>query len=866
MKNNNKKVVSFLAQKEYRADRGKQLVLTGAVAFAVMMLFCVFSFALGKLETDVLRNARERGAVSDTALERATQEQYEEIKELPYIKDVGRYIQFGYALGDRAAVIDDVAWEKIKSPAYTDIHGNYPMEKMDVMLPIRTLERLGIANPEIGMELPVVIEFSEERQEEFTFRLCGYYTEYIATVIYGPPDAYFSQAFLEAVSEEEERELTLYLRQDDRVSGRQVERNLYRDIDMRDIRQQFLGNDTSVEVAMFTMAGGFDAMFALAAAILLSAGLLVYNVMRISYEQKIRQYGLLKTLGTTDKQLRAIVCRQTARNVLEGSLLGAAVGALLVLCVLPLLLSRMYLYRFGSAAGMITFHPFLLAASVFFVGSATFLCSSLAIRSTVKLTPVEAANYMETAAGQTYDRKDVRKNKRRRFRLWRMAWRNILCFRRRFLVSAVCLTLGMTVSLGVVMITQGADTVNQIEHDYWDIIVGTDVTIMDYNEIELGSHRKNEDGIVPLFPDELLQQIQGLAGIKESIVVTGAFAEILLDEEALAILRGEQEQNPWWPYRTTCLIQKVSDEFLGELKAFAQERDLALDVDAVIEGEGMIQMHEHQLSPAQIELSRNDIGKTFGVYDIVNKKKVKDMRFCGYLDFAQEGLPEFAQTTRFDDNVYFLISEKGFRNIKAKEQTFELLITSEPDCRAALADEVRGIVEEYNGTLAGQSEYWLHDEWLALRFFSKLDMFKEMRDYIIANRLLMGALCGILLLMGIVNYVNVTITGLTVRRKEFAVMESIGLTSRQLKKMLVLEGFFYSLIIMALTGVFGSWAFWQIGRQMKERMGYFMIGYPVAEFAASSVALFLSCALIVLSLYRKYGEGSVARRLRVYAD
>ena len=254
MKNNNKKVVSFLAPKEYRADRGKQLVLTGAVAFAVMMLFCVFSFALGKLETDMLRNARERGAVSDTALERATQEQYEEIKELPYIKDVGRYIQFGYALGDRAAVIDDVAWEKIKSPAYTDIHGNYPMEKMDVMLPIRTLERLGIANLEIGMELPVVVEFSEERQEEFTFRLCGYYTEYIATVIYGLPDAYFSQAFLEAVSEEEEREVTLYLRQDDRVSGRQVERNLYRDIDMRDIRQQFLGNDTSVEVAMFTMA------------------------------------------------------------------------------------------------------------------------------------------------------------------------------------------------------------------------------------------------------------------------------------------------------------------------------------------------------------------------------------------------------------------------------------------------------------------------------------------------------------------------------------------------------------------------------------------------------------------------------------
>ena len=65
----------------------------------------------------------------------------------------------------------------------------------------------------------------------------------------------------------------------------------------------------------------------------------------------------------------------------------------------------------------------------------------------------------------------------------------------------------------------------------------------------------------------------------------------------------------------------------------------------------------------------------------------------------------------------------------------------------------------------------------------KIDTLQEMKDYIVSNRLVLGALCAVLLLMGIVNYMDVTITGLMVRKKEFAVMESIGLTRRQLKKM-----------------------------------------------------------------------------------
>ncbi len=100
----------------------------------------------------------------------------------------------------------------------------------------------------------------------------------------------------------------------------------------------------------------------------------------------------------------------------------------------------------------------------------------------------------------------------------------------------------------------------------------------------------------------------------------------------------------------------------------------------------------------------------------------------------------------------------------------------------------------------------------------------------------------------------------------FAVMESIGLTKKQLREMLILEGVFYSIIITIFTGIFGSGVFYLVGKQMKERMGYFMVNYPVTEFVICAALLFISCILLVLILYRKYGEGNVALRLRIYAD
>ena len=76
----------------------------------------------------------------------------------------------------------------------------------------------------------------------------------------------------------------------------------------------------------------------------------------------IRQYGLLKTIGTTGGQIKKIVFCQTGRMILAGCLLGLLPVLFVVKFLLPGTLGELYLHGMGSAGGMAVFYPAFLAA------------------------------------------------------------------------------------------------------------------------------------------------------------------------------------------------------------------------------------------------------------------------------------------------------------------------------------------------------------------------------------------------------------------------------------------------------------------------------------------------------------------------
>ena len=68
--------------------------------------------------------------------------------------------------------------------------------------------------------------------------------------------------------------------------------------------------------------------------------------------------------------------------------------------------------------------------------------------------------------------------------------------------------------------------------------------------------------------------------------------------------------------------------------------------------------------------------------------------------------------------------------------------------------------------------------------------------------LLGGTLSFIVGLVGVLNFANAILTGITARRRELAVLQSIGMTSRQMRAMLMTEGLLYTLGAAALALAF----------------------------------------------------------------
>ena len=866
MRNNNQEIAALLARESYNSNKSRNRILTAAVALTVMMLFGVFSLAVGKLETDILLYMRNSGTAASTTLERGSKEQQEKIEALPYIKAVGSSVYIGNTEEYSCEVLDETGWEKMTAPAYSDIHGAYPQKAEEIMLPVRALEEIGIHEPELGMEIPASITLPDGEKLEKTFILSGYYTDYLDPAIYRPA-GYFSQEFLQGLTMEKEENTTLLIQQKDNIDEEAIEDMLYRDVEMRDDSQQFFGGISVYRQSVYDLAGGFDTAVLMAGLILFGAAMLLYNVMYISLSRDIRQYGLLKTMGTTKRQLRSIVLRQTGRILAGGCVVGGAAGILITVTVIPRLLTGMYLQGRGEASAMIAFRPWILVLAVVFGGLVTLLSSLWAMNRVVKMSPVEAVKY--TGQKEKYPEKTgIRKRKKKGAgrnpkksdpeKTWgysggilTMAWRNLFRFKKRFVLTLLSLGLGILISLGAVVLSTGTDQTNKINQSRPDFKIDCH---MNANIVE----EYPADQV--FFSPKLRDEIVSLKGVTDNDTAWGGYGKVDLREEALQVYTADMEDRN---RNYGVVIQVVSDQWLEDLEKLKEEKGLYVDPESVRQGEGLIFFHTHLLSRIQEEKGREDMGKEFQITDMAGEHSTI-MKFAGYLDSYEKGLERMATTWNGGGIFYFLISEKGFQKLGLTEQIFRVDLEVEEEQEPLLKAELAGIISRYNresGNVAQGTELMMSSDMLTLD--AKSDELAAARDYITSSRIVMGALCALLLMMGIANYFNVTMTSLAMRRRELAVLESLGLTRRQLRKMLLLEGIFTALLVTLGVVTIGSFLLWAEGILIKQRLAYFVFQYPALLLVLCLGLLFILCGALPLSMYRKTEKQPVVERLKV---
>lgn len=489
-----------------------------------------------------------------------------------------------------------------------------------------------------------------------------------------------------------------------------------------------------------------------------------------------------------------------------------------------------------------------------------------------------------------------------------MAWKNVTRYWQRFVITVISLFLGIEMFLIVMVITTGSDYANIINQRPDFLIAGafseyaqkdgsgTEYQTQSPDQDPLKSEGNNfellydndYDEFSPI-SEKVRKQLWNLAGVKkeESHITEGAYVLSTISRDGIRPLEEDTYLGNNVEYAEEISIdyasgakmiegmdadtvQIVSENELKALKTYVEKNKLKVDMDSLENGTGVMIIHDHKLSQKQEKQAEKAVGETVCLSPLKNKEacirwnsmtdKERDKEdeiikaetpsteytLSGYLDNQADGFPEIHQTWHgAEGDIYYLVSEKGFNRLSTKRKTFCMELNVEKKKEKKIMHEIQKILSAENQRRKSNTQTSPDGEGEAGIFYiARSDLMKKNADYIRGNRIMFGSISVILLCVGLVNYFNIMFTGIVGRKKEMEIMRKIGMTRRQERKLLLLEGSYYVLLIAGLVASVGTIILKGIDVYMRKQLSYFTFHYPVGAVAGSIVILEILCVII----------------------
>ena len=933
--NNNTNVIRLLSEAIRKCNKSRNRILMGAVVLCILTLTFVFGTAYGKINAEYTKNIRMDGTTASTYIEEGTKQQYEKVCSLGYVKETGRRMKMGEATesGKKESicsiqVLDQTAWEKMMKPAYTGVHGTYPKKQQEIMLPVKTLKKLGIDNPKRGMKIALDISISFFQTEKEEFKLSGWYSAYTEDNGRSKAIGYVSEKKLKDWGYDIKDGSDILICPANDMDWKDTEEKLYEDVPMKDNSQQIIATDTAKNRAVKEVTGSYGMAAVEAVVIICGMFLLVYNVMQISMAGDIRQMALLHTIGTTKKQLRKIYIRQIMRTIVPGGIAGIGLSVVLLRYLIPQLLGRQYLNGYGGAEELQIFRVEILLLAVVFMLLVILGASEQVIWQTVNRTCIEGMHYTEQKGSKKQQHgkaghadKGAVLNKKKRSEIQElcfMAWKNVTRYRQGFVITVSSLFLGIEMFLIVMVITDGSDYANIINQRPDFLIAGefsesaqkdgsgTEYQTQSPDQDPLRSEGDNFELLYDNDYDEfspiskkVRKQLWNLDGVKkkESYITEGAYVLSVISRDGIRPLEEDTYLGNNVEYAEEISIdyasgakmikgldadtvQIVSENEIKALETYVEENKLKVDMDSLKNGTGVMIIHDHKLSQKQEKQAEKAVGETVCLSPLKNKEtcirwnsmtdKERDKEdeiikaetpsteytLSGYLDNQADGFPEIHQTWHgAEGDIYYLVSEKGFNRLSTKRKTFCMELNVEKKKEKKIMHEIQKILSAENQRRKSNTQTSPDGEGEAGIFYiARSDLMQKNADYIHGNRIMFGSISVILLCVGLVNYFNIMFTGIVGRKKELEIMRKIGMTRRQERKLLLLEGSYYVLLVASLVASVGSIILKGINVYMRKQLSYFTFHYPVGAIAGSIVIMEIVCVIICNLLILKKNE------------
>lgn len=506
--------------------------------------------------------------------------------------------------------------------------------------------------------------------------------------------------------------------------------------------------------------------------IMLSGYLIVYNIFYISVTNDIKFYGLLKTIGMTNRQLRRIVRKQALMLCLAGVPAGLLFGYIASYGIMPVIMKNFF---FAADNYVISVNPLIFAGGALFTVLTVLVSCIKPCIFVSKISPVEAVRYTENTSG----RKKSKKTKNTS--AYQMARSNIKRTPKKTAAVVLSLSLSMVILNASVTIVGGFDMDKYVEDRIISDFYVTDATV---------TNRSLETVTNGVGPEDM-QALFSLAGVTE----TGR----IYMREAQHFLSGSGVEN------ANRIYEEYYDMFssklaFDEMGRMMREENIVASHFYGVDGLAMSKLkindgvfdEEKFKSGDYIIVSPFFDNNDARFYDIGDKVTLdfgggitKEYEVMAIGDIPYATGPQHSHL--FD--VYFTMYSDEFTAKTGETGALDIIFNAKGESVPAIAEAIENYCKNSNPNLGFKSRSMYVAE------------FNDMHNMY----LLVGSILSLVLaLIGILNFINSSVTSVQARARELAVLQAVGMTGRQLKRMLITEGTLYSAAALIFTLTAGN--------------------------------------------------------------
>ena len=829
--NNNRLVLKLLAKRSLKAQKNTIAVL--AIMLATLLFTSLFTIAISLQTAMQESNMRTTGTSAHAGIKRLSWEEYEKLSSDTGIKDIGYSIIIGNAVGDdfnktptELRYGDETYLELTFNTPDT---GHLPEQKNEIATSRIVLDAMGLPD-KVGTQMELTFTTDTDTFTD-TFTLCGIwdgdavayrqtmllskaYAEQVAPVIHGETDGTtppVGTGYIDAVMmmptawniEKQALEVTSKYGLDERVS---------------------------INDAYQTATVSFSSMLPLVAgiAVIFIAGyLLIYNVFYISIAQDIRFYGMLKTLGTTARQIRKIVYRKAIKL----SLMGIPIGLLLGWPIGRLLLPAIVNMLTDDIRVITTVNPLIFLVAIVFSAITVFIsCQKPAILA-AKISPMEALHYIEQTGGKKKQRRS------KHISTMMMAKNNLTRNKKKVMI----VTLSFVLS--IVLLNSVYTYVTSFDFDKFvaDFSL-TDFTVSDTTVINNYAPYNTAN-----VSQDFISQTESLHGLEDIGNIYLWTSKQPLSENDLARL---QE------------LSASSSDIANELENYRVRQEHGVNVY------GLDDFPTEYVQVLDGELNTEQWKAGTGVY-VTPLRMMGDGSLCLYKPGDQISVTQLDGTNKVYDVLAVVRIPSALQTPLQVDMgldyifpTNELLGNMVPADQPAMKT-IFNVDHEHQLATENWLKNYTKNTDTSLDYLSKVTLRQNFDRMINMFRLVGGTLCAILALIGILNFINSITTSILSRYREIAMLQSVGMTGWQVKQILIYEGIGYSILGLLGSLILSVIASLTVVRMMGVELTYFTWHFTLLPVFLCIIPLLLITAIVPLVCYNKMAQKTVVERLRI---